>query len=46
MSSKQDPDTRDKDRQERRDTTRTPPSPQSGPPLLNDGPELVRDSNC
>jgi hypothetical protein len=46
MSRKQDSDTSDKDRQERRDATRTPPSPQGGPPLVNDGPEQVRDGNC
>jgi hypothetical protein len=46
MSSKQDSDKRAKDQQERRDATRTPPSPQGGPPLINDGPELVRDGNC
>jgi hypothetical protein len=22
------------------------PAPHNGPPLLNDGPELVRDSHC
>jgi hypothetical protein len=46
MSSKQDQDKRVEEQQQRRDATRTRPSQPNGSPLLNDGPELVRDSNC
>jgi len=46
MDGKQNPDKRDKDRQERRDTVPAPPPLQGGPPLPNDGPELVRDVHC
>ena len=46
MSSKQDSDKRDEDQQERRDAPPARPSEPSGSPLINEGPELVRDTNC
>lgn len=46
MSSKQDSDKRSEYQQERRDAPRERPSESNGSALINDGPEMVRDTNC
>lgn len=46
MATKQTPEARDKDQQERRVPAPTHPLPETGSPLSNVGLELVRDSHC